>query len=89
MAAALTNVTLGKVKVEKGLGGVEEEGMVKETRPLVRATVRWRDILDAEFAESWPESVVHDTWVVGRNNRRVPGSVVGVEEVEAPVAATV
>jgi hypothetical protein len=39
----------------------------------VVATVKWADMLDAGFAERWPESVAHDRWEVTRNNRRVPG----------------
>ena len=83
MAAALSAVTLRRevkeveVEVEReGEGGKKEvERIVKERKvaePLVMATVQWKDILDAEFAERWPKTVVHDHWVTTFNNRRAP-----------------
>lgn len=35
----------------------------------VEVEVRWKNLLDAEFAETWAPNVVHDHWEVGRNNR--------------------
>lgn len=58
--------TLGKVsKVEKSVGDKAEKEIEE-----ISTTVRWSDILDAEYAASWPESVVHDNWETTRNNRR-------------------
>ncbi|ELR06055.1 hypothetical protein VC83_08136 [Pseudogymnoascus destructans] len=60
------SATLGKVsKVEKEVGDKAEKGVEQ-----ISTTVRWSDILDAEYAASWPESVVHDNWETTRNNRR-------------------
>lgn len=40
----------------------EEAGLGQESEePTITATVKWANILDAEFAEKWPEHVVHDT----------------------------
>jgi nicotinamide mononucleotide (NMN) deamidase PncC len=51
-------------------GVVEAEGN-EEGKVEGEIVVRWKDVFDAEFAESWPEGVVHDKLVVGKNNRRV------------------
>jgi hypothetical protein len=65
MAAALKNVTMREVaEKSKGDGVVE-----KVLEPVVTAKISWMDILDAEYAESWPETVVHDKWETMRNNR--------------------
>jgi hypothetical protein len=93
MAAALAAVTLRRevkeveVEVEvEGEGGKKEvEKEIREQEvlePLVKATVQWRDILDAEFAEKWPETVVHDRWVTTFNNRRAPIARTELREVE-------
>lgn len=58
--------TLGRVSiVEKPVEGKQ----AKEVEE-VRTTVKWTDIFDAEYAASWPETVVHDKWETTRNNRR-------------------
>jgi hypothetical protein len=72
MAAALKNVTA------RGVVKGEEKIMVE---PVVTAKISWADILDAEFAESWPETVVHDKWEPTRNNRKQRIKVV-LEQVE-------
>ncbi|KAL5344566.1 hypothetical protein V496_08267 [Pseudogymnoascus sp. VKM F-4515 (FW-2607)] len=60
------SATLGKVSlVEKSVKGKAEKEVEE-----ISTTVRWSDILDAEYAASWPESVVHDNWETTRNNRR-------------------
>jgi hypothetical protein len=60
------SATLGKVcKVEKPAG----DKLEKEVEEIT-TTVRWSDILDAEYAAGWPETVVHDNWETTRNNRR-------------------
>jgi hypothetical protein len=93
MAAALSAVTLRRevkeveVEVEReGEGGKKEvEKIIKEQRvakPLVQATVQWRDILDAELAERWPKTVVHDHWVTTFNNRKAPIIRTELREVE-------
>ena len=93
MAAALSAVTLARsvkeveVEVEReGQGGKKEvERIIKERRvaePLVKATVQWKDILDAELAERWPKTVVHDHWVTTFNNRRAPIIRTELREVE-------
>lgn len=73
MAAALTKVFGEGVTPGKSAskGEQEENKSVAVAAPEeVQATIRWTDILDAEFAESWPKAVVHDLWEAGRNNRR-------------------
>jgi hypothetical protein len=84
MAAALKNVTMREVvkEVVQADGGSKAEKKVVE--PVVSAKISWADILDAEFAESWPETVVHDKWETTRNNRKQrPEAIVEqVEEVE-------
>jgi hypothetical protein len=47
-----------------------DEEPLQEFEPIVNATVKWTDILDAEFAESWPATVVHDRWETGRYGRK-------------------
>lgn len=60
------SATLAKVsKAEKTDGDKLEDGVDEIT-----TTVRWSDILDAEYASGWPQTVVHDTWETTRNNRR-------------------
>jgi Transcriptional regulation of mitochondrial recombination len=61
MSAALKNVT-----ARENVKG-EEKAVVE---PVVTAKISWADILDAEFAESWPETVVHGKWETTRNNRK-------------------
>jgi hypothetical protein len=93
IAAALSAVTLRKevkqveVEVEReGEGG--EKIVEKELReekvfePLVKATVQWKDILDAEFAGYWPKTVVHDQWITTFNNRKAPIMRTELREVE-------
>lgn len=66
-----------------------DEGELKMWEPIMNARVKWTDILDAEFAESWPETVVHDQWVTGRMGRPLPApryTYVQVSE-PAPVPA--
>ena len=93
MAAALAAVTLRrevrKVEVEveregEGGGMVVEKVLREKTvsEPLVRATVQWKDIFDAEFAGRWPKTVVHDQWVTTFNNRAAPNVRTELREVE-------
>jgi len=44
--------------------------------------VRWADILDAEFAETWPEEVVHHTLQRHRYTAAFPAYEVKQEEAE-------
>jgi hypothetical protein len=54
---------------------------------LARVVVEWRDVLDAEFAAKWPETVVHDRWVTTTwNNRRPPPGWTEIEEADAQAA---
>lgn len=71
MAATLAKVSTFKrpvgTKPKKG-----EKGKAQEFKEeVVKATVRWSNIVDAEFAEKWPSTVVHDALVMTKNNRRV------------------
>jgi hypothetical protein len=56
VAAVLEEV--GELAAEKGVLGQEQ--------PI---EVRWANLLDAEFAESWSSLVVHDTLTWDINNR--------------------
>jgi hypothetical protein len=49
------------------LMGLEKEKL--EVAERLRVEVRWSDLLDAEFAETWSENVVHDMMGYRRNNR--------------------
>lgn len=93
MAAALAAVTLRRevreveVEVERegeGGGMVVEKVLREKTvsEPLVRATVQWKDIFDAEFAGRWPKTVVHDQWVTTFNNRAAPNVRTELREAE-------
>ena len=89
MAAALRSVTLKDAEQEgdAGIKVVRKDGEAEVKKEvLITATVKWNDLLDAEFAESWPETVVHDTWVVGRNNRELPWVEEAAEEVSGEVS---
>lgn len=71
MAATLTKLS----SVRRMVGGNGKRGQ-KGIEPVLKeetvsATVRWADIHDAEYAEKWPETVVHDELVMTKNNRRV------------------
>lgn len=79
----LQNVRLGETKasvggpatIENRLLGVEE----RETEEVEEAntkemggdsesvTIRWKNIYDAEFAETWPKGVVHDEFEWNRH----------------------
>lgn len=78
MAATLTKLSTVRRQAgpagkrgQKGVAPVFEEH-------TVRATVRWANLHDAEYAEMWPETVVHDTLESTKNNRRV------IQELEEP-----
>ncbi|KAI9733459.1 MAG: hypothetical protein M1818_007207 [Claussenomyces sp. TS43310] len=57
-----------------GSDSVSSEAKKEDAPDAVAApvVVRWADILDAEYAESWPANVVHDRWETTRNNRKAP-----------------
>lgn len=76
-----------------------EQGVVKPKAPWEKKTkqkpmismdgvkIEWADLLDAEFAKTWPESVVHDVFAhAGNRGRYQAPSVVkparGAEEME-------
>jgi len=65
-ANSIADIAAALAKVTRPREAAGEE----PAREAVGATVRWSDIFDAEFAESWPETVVHDKWAVTRNHRR-------------------
>lgn len=79
--AAALQLVVGGVPV---VGKSEEDGKVAEKKAKQlegqaaiephtgepKVVVKWTDILDAEFAASWPDTVVHDELESTRNNRR-------------------
>ena len=81
MAATLTK--LSTVRRQVGPAGKRGEKGKKGVQPTfeehtVRTTVRWANLHDAEFAEKWPETVVHDVLETTKNNRRI------IQELEEP-----
>lgn len=71
----------GKKKKKMKGGGRNLQGTVEGVR------IRWADVLDAEFAATWPEAVVHDVLARSRYTAAfpaveevVPGEVPGGEE---------
>ncbi|KAG0646792.1 hypothetical protein D0Z07_6311 [Hyphodiscus hymeniophilus] len=50
--------TLGDGEGEVGEG--EEQAQVQKEGGDVVVEVRWKDLVDAEYAETWPVSVIHD-----------------------------
>lgn len=45
--------------------------------------VRWRDLLDAEFARTWPENVIHDVLEGGSVESAYGAAVKAAEETRA------
>jgi hypothetical protein len=74
MAAALQLVVGGVPtgKTEGEVKAVDGETEVKPHTGEPKVIVKWTDLLDAEFAASWPDTVAHDIWEPTRNNRRAP-----------------
>lgn len=73
-----------RLKTQKGAHRVKKNpvDVGKEMGGVNGVCVRWADMLDAEFAETWPEAVVHDELKKRRYNAAWPT----VEpEAEAPV----
>ncbi|KFX93869.1 hypothetical protein O988_04277 [Pseudogymnoascus sp. VKM F-3808] len=67
-ANSIADISATLAKVSKVETSVKDKAE-KEVEEIT-TTVRWSDILDAEYAASWPETVVHDNWETTRNNRR-------------------
>jgi hypothetical protein len=67
----------------KELADAEEIGLMRE-RGRTPVEVKWSDMLDAEFAETWSENVTHDQLEVMPNNRRpeIPKWVILEQEQE-------
>ncbi|KAI9698765.1 MAG: hypothetical protein M1836_003875 [Candelina mexicana] len=59
------------------IGGFED----KDQRDKVK--ISWADILDAEYAETWPESVLHDGMRLERGRTVAPRPGNSPEEIEA------
>ena len=62
------------LKRVKGESNVKENpvDVGKELQGVEGVSVRWADLLDAEFAETWPEAVVHDTLQKSRHTAAWP-----------------
>ena len=63
-----------KLKKQKGEGKVRKApvDVVKEMGGVDGVKVRWANLLDAEFAETWPEAVVHDGLEKSRHTAAFP-----------------
>jgi hypothetical protein len=59
---------LGKIGTKKG-DAIGLKGVMEGREDAHRVEIRWSDMLDAEFAETWSENVVHDTLDWSKNNR--------------------
>jgi hypothetical protein len=86
MAAVLSRLNLNEAqeaKAEKGSRiGLIGEGTGEKVEVL------WRDLKDAEFAETWSENVEHELLVMHTNNRDISKRKIWIEErEEAELAA--
>jgi hypothetical protein len=86
MAAVLSRLNLNEAqeaKAEKGSRiGLIGEGTGEKVEVL------WRDLKDAEFAETWSENVEHGLLVMHTNNRDISKRKIWIEErEEAELAA--
>ncbi|KAH0556235.1 hypothetical protein GP486_005837 [Trichoglossum hirsutum] len=92
---ALKERETSQVKVDKR--PMPKRGVVRKAQKLeakiaelekvgtVPVKIKWANILDAEFAESWPESVVHDGLGTTRHTAPRPGPVESTEPREEVV----
>ena len=78
MAAVLARLDKNKVAEAKEIG-------LRRTSEPTPVEVSWSDMLDAEFAETWSDNVVHDQLEVMPNNRHAvtPKWVLQEQEEEA------
>ena len=63
-----------QLKQQKGASKIKKNPLDvrKELGGVQGVCVRWADMLDAEFAETWPEEVVHDTLQKSRHTAAWP-----------------
>lgn len=82
-----------RVKMQKEKAGKEvpkrSPHAAQEAYGTEGVTVRWADILDAEFAETWPEQVVHHTLQRHRYTAAFPAYEVKREEADEDPEAMV
>jgi len=82
-----------RVRMQKEKAGKEvpkrSPHAAQEAYGVEGVTVRWADILDAEFAETWPEQVVHHTLQRHRYTAAFPAYEVKKEEAEEDPEAMV
>lgn len=82
-----------RVKMQKEKAGKEvpkrSPHAAQEAYGVEGVTVRWADILDAEFAETWPEQVVHHTLQRHRYTAAFPAYEVKREEADEDPEAMV
>lgn len=77
LAAVLLQQERPVEETSRGRGGKEKKKMGKGGGPNLLGTVegvriRWADVLDAEFAATWPEAVVHDVLARSRYTAAFP-----------------
>jgi len=82
-----------RVRMQKEKAGKEvpkrSPHAAQEAYGVEGVTVRWADILDAEFAETWPEQVVHHTLQRHRYTAAFPAYEIKTERTEEDPAAIV
>ena len=78
---------VGKLKQQKGQKKVKKNPLdVDELGGTGGVYVRWADILDAEYAETWPGEVVHDVLLKSRHTAAWPAlEVEKTEKEQEPV----
>lgn len=67
---------LGKIGTPEG----EAIGLKGNLVPETPVEVKWTNVLDAEFAETWSSNVVHDTLIWDKNHRDLSGAKLTQEE---------
>ena len=62
-----------KLRQQKGPKRVKKNPLdVNELEGVEGVSVRWADVMDAEYAETWPEEVVHDVLLKSRHTAAWP-----------------
>lgn len=75
-----------RLKKQKGKNKVKKNPLdvKKELEGVEGVCVRWADMLDAEYAETWPQDVVHDALLKSRHTAAWPAKEEPIKE-EEPV----
>ncbi|KAL9121421.1 MAG: hypothetical protein Q9187_002023 [Circinaria calcarea] len=76
----------GRPPAKRGLGRQKESAVLEEgmEKGVEGVTIRWANMLDAEYAEAWPRAVVHDGLEKSRYTAAFPVMEAEAEEIEDP-----